>query len=279
MIGMIYALYRICIGGVNALKVRSHMYKNLKITRDSNIVVITLSRVKSLNSLNRELLSELNEAIDVTAANDFNKGLIITGEGGNFAAGADINEQKDFSIKEAELWSKSGALIFRKLELLDIPTIAAVDGYALGGGCELALSCDMIFASKNAKFGQPEVKLGVIPGFSGTVRLSRRIGASKALELILSGEIISANEAKSIGLVNRVFDDKELMQRTISFLNKTAEYGPTAIKNAKIAIRYGSEMNISEAIRYENQLFSLCYANGEGNEGMHAFIEKREPEF
>ncbi len=254
------------------------MYKNLKIARENNIVIIALSRTENLNALNRELLTELNEAIDVTAANDFNRGLIITGDGGNFAAGADINEQKNFSVEEAEAWSRRGSSIFRKLELLDIPTIAAVDGYALGGGCELALSCDMIFASRDATFGQPEVKLGVIPGFSGTVRLPRRVGQAKSLELILSGEMISADEAERIGLVNRVFDDG-LLQKTISFLEKTAGHGPTAIKNAKIAIRYGLEMNISEAIHYENQLFSLCYSNGEGNEGMHAFIEKRKPVF
>lgn len=255
------------------------MYKNIKISRENDIVIVTLSRKEKLNALNKELLLELNEIIDIISIDNSNNGLIITGEGGNFASGADIYEQKDFSIEEAEKWSKEGAILFRKIELLDIPTIAAVEGYALGGGCELALACDMIFASENARFGQPEVKLGVIPGFSGTVRFPRKVGVSKSIELMLSGEIISAHEAKRIGLVNKVIKGDDLMNDTLLFLKKICEYGPTAIRNCKESIRFGMEMHIDEAIHYEKHLFALCYANGEGNEGMHAFIEKRKAEY
>ncbi|MDD5792744.1 MAG: enoyl-CoA hydratase-related protein [Erysipelotrichaceae bacterium] len=253
------------------------MYSNIKVIDNNNYTTIVLNRPNALNALNGEMLNEVENVLDNELKKSY--GLIITGEGRAFAAGADITLQKDFSSEEAIEWSKMGSAIFRKIELLDIPTIAAVNGYALGGGCELAMSCDMIFASQKAKFGQPEVSLGVTPGFSGTVRLPRLVGTAKAMELLISGEIIPADEAMRIGLVNRVYKPEELKKETEAFLEKVLSMGPKAVKNCKRLVRCGIDMCIEEAIMYENRLFGECYENGEGNEGMYAFVEKRNPDF
>lgn len=253
------------------------MYENIVLNKENGIATITLKRPEALNALNRDLLIELSRAIE----NDINdcKALIITGDGRAFAAGADISAQMNFTQEEASAWSEFGNGIFRRIELLDIPTVAAVNGFALGGGCELAMSCDMIFASEKAKFGQPEVTLGVTPGFAGSVRLPRIVGASKALELLISGEIINAEGAHRIGLANRVYAPEELIPQTKEFLGKVISLGPVAIVNCKKSVRTGMGMNLDDAIKNESTLFGECFVNGEGREGMHAFVEKRAADF
>jgi len=202
---------------------------NLILKKKDNIAVITINRAKFLNSLNRETLKELNESLEEITEDIEIDVLIITGKGKAFIAGADISEMKDMSVIEAQRFALLGQGIFRKIELMKKPVIAAVNGYALGGGCELAMSCDIRIASKEAKFGQPEVTLGVTPGFAGTQRLPRLIGRTKANELIFTGGIINAQEAERIGLVNKVVSAEELMNESLALAKKIASNGQLAV--------------------------------------------------
>lgn len=249
------------------------------LNKDENIGILTINRPKALNALNSEVLDELNKAIDQVIKDDNIHILIITGEGKAFVAGADIGQMKDMDVFEAREFAKKGLSIFRKIELMEKPVIAAVNGYALGGGCELAMACDIRIASDKAKFGQPEVGLGITPGFGGTQRLARIVGIPKAKELIFTGETINAEEALRIGLVNKVVAAESLMEEALTMARKIASKGQLAVRYSKVAINRGIETDIETGLAMERELFGLCFATEDQKEGMGAFLEKRSPNF
>lgn len=243
----------------------------LILEKSDGICVLTINRPESLNALNMTVLEELDGILDEISEEDI-KVLIITGAGRAFVAGADISEMINMNPEGAEEFSKMGQRVFSRIENLKIPVIAAISGYALGGGCELASACDIRIASEKAKFGQPEVNLGIIPGFGGTQRLRRIVGEGKAKELIFTGAIIDANEALRIGLVNKVVPSEKLMEEAKAMAVTIMEKGPFAIKHAKKAIGAGT-------FELESKLFGECFKTEDQKEGMKAFIEKRKPAF
>ncbi len=254
-------------------------FENLKYRKESHLGILTLSRPKFLNALNSALLVELGQAIDMISDDSEIHVLIITGDGKSFVAGADINEMKNYNSEQGRAWGELGSSVFKKIDEMKIPTIAAVNGFALGGGCELALACDIRIASENAKFGQPEVGLGITPGYSGCVRLPRIIGLAKAKELIYTGGTISASEAEKLGLVNMVVPFEELLNAATNMAEKIASKAQIAVRYSKMAINRGIETDINTAITFENQIFALCFSTEDQKEGMNAFIEKRTPGF
>ena len=241
--------------------------------------LITLNRPDTLNALDRSILLALEEAIAGAAKADGLRALVVTGEGRAFAAGADIEQMSHLLPGEAEEFSRLGHRVFASLEQLAVPTIAAVNGFALGGGCELALSCDWIYSSTKAKFGQPEVKLGLIPGFGGTSRMVRRVGIAWAKELVLTGATLKADEAARIGLVNRVFEPDELIDKTLEAAAVVAQVGQGAVALAKRVMQDGQGADIRVAHHMEQSAFGLAFASDEHREGMGAFLEKRDPKF
>ncbi len=247
--------------------------------KKDRVAVVTINRPEALNALNSLVIGELEQVIGEVEKDASIGALIITGEGRSFVAGADIGEQKPMDVEGGRKWSQRGGALMRRIEKLEIPTIAAVNGFALGGGCELAMACDIILASEKAKFGQPEVGLGITPGFSGTQRLPRRVGISKAKELIFSGRMIKADEAKEIGLVNAVFAPEELMNGAMEMAASFLKNAPIAVKYAKACIDRGMQMDIDDGIALENELFAMCYATADQKEGMSAFLEKRSATF
>lgn len=255
------------------------MYETIKYEKQGNIALITINRPEALNALNSKVISELEQAVAAVEADTSLAAMILTGEGRSFVAGADIAEQCPMDPAAGRKWGQRGSALMRRIELLPIPTIAAVNGFALGGGCELAMSCDIILASEKAKFGQPEVGLGITPGFSGTQRLPRRVGMAKAKELIFSGKMIKADEAEKIGLVNAVYAPEELMNGAMEMAKSFAANAPVAVRYAKSCIDRGMQMDMDSAIAYENELFALCFATDDQKEGMTAFLEKREKHF
>ena len=255
------------------------MYKFLKYEKNENIGILTIDRQEALNALNSAVITELEQAIGEVEADKELGALIITGAGRSFVAGADIGEQYPLDVAGGRKWGQRGSALMRRIEKLGIPTIAAVNGFALGGGCELALACDIILASEKAKFGQPAVGLGITPGFSGTQRLPRRVGLGKAKELIFSGKMIKAPEAKEIGLVNAVYAPEELMNGAIEMAKSFTKNAPIAVKYAKACIDRGMQMDIDDGIALENELFAMCYATKDQKEGMGAFLEKRPAKF
>ena len=255
------------------------MYDTIKYEKQGNIALITINRPEALNALNSKVISELEQAVAAVEADTSLGAMILTGEGRSFVAGADIAEQCPMDPAAGRKWGQRGSALMRRIELLPIPTIAAVNGFALGGGCELAMSCDIILASEKAKFGQPEVGLGITPGFSGTQRLPRRVGMAKAKELIFSGKMIKADEAEKIGLVNAVYAPEELMNGAMEMAKSFAANAPVAVRYAKSCIDRGMQMDMDSAIAYENELFALCFATDDQKEGMTAFLEKREKHF
>ena len=240
------------------------------------IGVITMNRPEALNALNDQVLKDLDAVLDAAEANDEVLVLILTGAGRSFVAGADIGQMKDFTPVQAKQFGMYGNSVFLKLENFPKPVIAAVNGFALGGGCELSMACDIRLASEKAKFGQPEVGLGITPGFSGTQRLPRRVGIAKAKELIFSGKTIGAQEAKEIGLVNAVYAPEELMNGAIAMAKSFTANAPIAVKYAKACIDRGMQMDIDDGIALENELFAMCFATADQKEGMGAFLEKRK---
>lgn len=254
-------------------------YKNLILKKEGNVCFLSINRPNALNALNTQVLEELSIAIDEVEKDQDVYVLIITGEGKAFVAGADIVEMKEKNAAEARTFSQLGIEIFRKLELTEKPVIAAVNGFALGGGCELAMSADIRIAGEKAKFGQPEVGLGITPGFAGTQRLSRLVGTAKAKELIFTADIISAHEAERIGLVNKVVPQEELLSTALEMGNKIASKGQLAVRYSKAAINRGIETDIETGMTIERDLFGLCFATEDQKEGMSAFVEKRAPEF
>jgi len=253
-------------------------YSILDYQLDSGIGILTISRPEALNALNSLFFKELNDLLLSIQSSKELKVLIITGEGKAFVAGADIAEMQKMKVREGYTFSKTGQEAFSKLVNLDIPVIAAVNGFALGGGCELALACDFRIASTNAKFGMPEVSLGLIPGYGGTQRLSRLVGLGDALYLILTGQMIDAAEALRIGLVQKVVEPESLLLEAKSIAAKIAEQGPFAIKTAKKIIRKGFSIEIDKAFELEAESFSKMFEN-DGPEGMKAFLEKRKPKW
>ena len=253
---------------------------NILLEKKGLIAVATINRPKALNALNSEVLTDLDELVSAVKADADIRALVITGSGEKaFVAGADIGEMSTLTKEGGEAFGKHGNNVFRAIETLPIPTIAAVNGFALGGGCELALSCDIILASEKAKFGQPEVGLGITPGFSGTQRLPRRVGVAKAKELIFSGRMIKADEAKEIGLVDAVYTPEALMDGALEMAKSFTKNAPIAVKYAKACIDRGMQMDIDGGIAVENELFAMCFATADQKEGMGAFLEKRPAAF
>lgn len=254
-------------------------YNHLKISDNGNICTVAISVPKSLNALNSNVLAELDtflSAIDTNAT----RVLIITGDGEkSFVAGADISEMSGLNEAEGYAFGKRGADVFRKIETLPIPVIAAVNGFALGGGCELAMACDIRIASSNAKFGQPEVGLGIIPGFSGTCRLARIVGMGIAKEMIYTGKAIRAEEALRIGLINAVYPQEELMEQATAMAKKIAANAPVAVRYAKACINEEYDLPADKAIAFENTMFGKCFATKDQKEGMDAFLNKRPADF
>lgn len=255
------------------------MFHSIKFDKKEEIGFLTINKPEVLNALDGQVLEEIRQVLDLLEKDASVKALIVTGEGRAFVAGADIGAQSVLDLEGGRNWGKNGSAIFRRLELLSIPTIAAVNGFALGGGCELALACDMILASSKAKFGQPEVSLGITPGFSGTQRLPRRIGKSRAMEMILTGRVIKADEALQIGLVNKVTEPETLLEEAEKLAKDILKNGSLAVKYAKAAVSRGLEVDLDSGIALENELFAMCFATEDQKEGMQAFLEKRSPQF
>jgi len=255
-------------------------YENLLFEIKDQIAYITFNRPKVLNALNRKTVEELGDALNRAREDSSVRALILTGAGEkSFVAGADINELAQRTPVDGKDFSLFGQEIFHRLETMGKPSIAAINGFALGGGCELALSCTMRIASKNARLGQPEVKLGIIPGYGGSQRLARLCGKGIAHELILSGEMISADEALRVGLVNHVVEQAELIPTAESIAKKIAANAPLAVKFAMEAVEHGMEMPQEEGLFLEATLFGLCCATEDMREGTRAFIEKRPAQF
>ena len=253
--------------------------KNIKIELKNNILLITMNRPKALNALNQETLYELNEIMDGAVKNNEIYGVIITGEGRGFVAGADIVQMQPYKSEEGRAYAEYAQETFNKIEALEKPVIAAVNGFALGGGCELALSCDIRIASEKAVFGQPEVTLGIMPCFGGTQRLPRLIGTGLAKELIYTGRQVKADEAKQIGLVNQVVSEKELLETAIKMMESILKVSPIGIKYAKIAINKGADMDLKNGLELEKDLVGLCFATEDKEKGMTAFLSKEKPQF
>lgn len=242
------------------------------------IGIITINRPKALNALNSTVLKELNEVLD-TINLDATRVLILTGAGEkSFVAGADIGEMSTLTKAEGEAFGKKGNDVFRKLETFPLPVIAAINGFALGGGCEIAMSCDIRICSDNAVFGQPEVGLGITPGFGGTQRLARIIGVGKAKEVIYSALNFKADEAYRVGLVNAVYTQEELMPAALKLAGKIAKNAPIAVQASKKAINDGLQVDMDQAIIIEEKLFGSCFETEDQKEGMTAFMEKRKVE-
>lgn len=240
------------------------------------IAVLTISREKALNALNSEVLGELDAAIDAIDL-DTVRCLIITGAGQkSFVAGADIGEMSTLTKEEGEAFGKKGNDVFRKIETLPIPVIAAVNGFALGGGCELSMSCDIRLASENAVFGQPETGLGITPGFGGTQRLARIIPVGKAKEMLYAGTKVKAAEALTLGLVNAVYPSEELLPAAEKLAGKIARNAPIAVRASKKAVNDGLQISIDEGIAIEEKLFGSCFESADQRNGMAAFLNKEK---
>ncbi len=255
------------------------MYQLIKWEKEGPIGILTINSPATLNALNSQVLKELDTCIDEVLKDESIGALIITGEGKAFVAGADIKEMLLLDHKQGEDWGAYGSGIFRKIETLPLPVIAAVNGFALGGGNELAISCDIRIASEKAKFGQPEVGLGIIPGFAGTQRLPRLIGPAAAKELIYTGKIIGAQEAKELGLVSRVVAPEELMDVAKELAQSILKNSWNAVALGKKAINDGLQLEIEDALELEAELFGEGFKSPDQKEGMSAFVEKRPAQF
>jgi enoyl-CoA hydratase len=256
-------------------------YQNLLLEQpESGIYLLTVNRPQALNALNAATLDELAQAAAQVAADAAARVLLVTGAGDKaFVAGADISEMQQLTADQARAFSEKGMQVMHALEVLPVPVIALVQGYALGGGCELAMACDWIMASDRAVFGQPEVNLGIPPGFGGTQRLARLVGRARALELITTARQIRADEALAIGLVNQVVPAAELRNSGLAVARTIAAKGPVAVRLAKQAVQRGQDLDLANACAYETAAFALAFATADQCEGMRAFLEKRSAKF
>jgi enoyl-CoA hydratase len=255
-------------------------YENLRQESDGQVALLFVARERALNALDRKTLNELTWALRDLDGDERVRAVILSGAGEkSFVAGADIQEMESLGPLEARAFAELGHALGRLIGEMQKPVIAAVNGYALGGGCELALACDLIYASEKAKFGQPEVNLGVMAGFGGTQRLTRRVGAARAMELLLTGNTVSAEEALAMGLVNAVVPPAELLPRARATAQKIGEKAPRAIAATKRAVRRAAELPLEQGNELERELFALLFATADQKEGMRAFLEKRPPRF
>ncbi|EGW40577.1 short-chain-enoyl-CoA hydratase [Desulfosporosinus sp. OT] len=255
-------------------------YTNLLLEKNGAVAVLTINRPKALNALNSDTLAELSTVLDELGRDSSVKAVILTGSGEKaFVAGADISQMKDFNALEGRQFAQLGQATFRKLELLPQPVIAAINGFALGGGCELAMACDIRIAGENAKFGQPEVTLGLTAGFGGTQRLPRLVGTGLASELLFTGDIIDVQEAYRIGLVNHVYPVDTLMEEAQKLAKRIAGRAPAAVQLSKSAIQRGVNMDLDSAQAFEADAFGLTFSTQDQTEGCTAFVEKRKPAF
>ncbi|WP_207732283.1 enoyl-CoA hydratase-related protein [Heliobacterium chlorum] len=244
------------------------------------LAIVTINRPKALNALNSQVLEELKGLLDEIAQKDHISVVIVTGAGEkSFVAGADIAQMREFTPVQARQFAKLGQQVFSSIERLPQPVIAAVNGFALGGGCELAMACDFRIAAENAKFGQPEVSLAVTAGFGGTQRLPRLVGKGLAAELLFTGDMIDSAEALRIGLVNKVVPVVELMDKAKAIAKKIAAKGQGAVRLTKAAMTEGLNMDLERALAYEAEVFALCFSMADQKEGMDAFLNKRKPNF
>ncbi len=255
------------------------MYENIKFECRENIAYVTVNRPKAMNALNMDVLHELYDVFTKIEDDSDVRAVILTGEGRAFVAGADIAQMNQLNAIEGRQMMTMGHKVMNLIESIEKPVIAAVNGFALGGGCELSMACDIRIASEKAKFGQPEVGLGIIPGFGGTQRLARLVGKGMAKYLIMTAEMIPAAEAFRIGLVEKVVPAEELMTEAEKLAKTIASKAPIAIATAKTAINNGYDMDMKSASRFEIETFTAAFGSEDKAEGMAAFLEKRQPEF
>ena len=255
-------------------------FEYLSITKHEEIAIVTIDRQKKLNALNTLLLKELEQGFARLSEDDELQGVILTGLGDKaFVAGADIEELADLDMQTGRRGSEEGQRVFSLIEKFPRPVLAAINGYALGGGCELALACHLRIASTNAKFGFPEVSLGIIPGFGGTVRLSRLIGLGRAVEMVLTGDMISADRAQDFGLVSAVVELEDLLTESKNFLSRITRHSPSAVQKAIQSLYFAYDSRTVEALNMENDLFGQLSGSEDMKEGISAFLEKRKPIF
>ena len=255
-------------------------FENIVVKSGDGIATITFNRPKALNALNSALLTELSQALDEIAGDQDIRVLVLTGAGDKaFVAGADIKELAGLNALQAKAFARKGQAVINQLTFLPIPVIAAVNGYALGGGMEMALACDFIYAAESASLGLPETTLGLIPGFGGTQRLSRLIGPNQAKELIYTGKIINAAQALNLGLVNRVVAPAALLEAVLETARSMASKGRVSLRAAKEAVNNGLDTDLATGLKIEQDAFALCMVSEDATEGTHAFIEKRKPVF
>jgi len=256
-------------------------FKNILLDQaDSGIYVLTINRPESYNALNGSTIQDIEDAVTIITEDSNSRALILTGAGDKaFVAGADIKAMHNLTSIEAQRFSEYGMNTFRKLELLNVPVIAAINGFCLGGGCELAMSCDWMIAADTAQFGQPEANLGVTPGLGGSQRLMRLIGRARAMELIMTGNTIKAEQALNWGLINHIYPANQLMDEALKLGRTIAQKGPLAIKLSKQLIQRGQDLDLGNACAMESQVFGLSFSTADQKEGMKAFIEKRTAEF
>ena len=251
------------------------MYQTIRCEKQDGIAIVTIDRPEALNALNGDVIAELEHVVTALESDRDVRCMILTGEGRSFVAGADIGAQYPLDLDGGRRWGQRGSALFRRIEKLEFPTIAAVNGFALGGGCELALACDLRCASMAASFAVPEVTLGTICGAGGTQRLPRLIGETRAKEMIFTGREITAETAREWGLVNGVFTAGSLLEETLNLAEEIARNSPYAVTRAKRSVNGGREMLLEEALEWERSLFGECGESRDRKEGMTAFLEKR----
>ena len=252
------------------------MSQTVRFEKQDNIAIVTIDRPEALNALNGDVIAELEQVVTALENDRDVRCMILTGEGRSFVAGADIGAQYPLDLDGGRRWGQRGSALMRRIEKLEFPTIAAVNGFALGGGCELALSCDIILASEKAKFGQPEVGLGITPGFGGTQRLARIVGTAHAMELILTAKTISAAQALEIGLVSHVYAPDDLLPQAKALAQAIAANAQVAVRQSKAAIRRGLQADMYTATAFEAEAFGLCFSTEDQKDAMRAFVNKEK---